>query len=229
MSVTSALSPEEVARVYREAYSNVTFTLALANSPGNLTAASSLDQWLANELDLDGYARLQVTPSETGSLESTTARFNGTAMTFQVTAGSSPLAWNAALLLVGGGANSLVIRTAMTNVVVADNLINYTPSSGLASFQNGDPVVVSAGDGGTLPGGLVKGTRYYVGALNPSQVRLYADAARQTPITLTSQGAGVLRIRAVGGSLHSVHLEVPTVVLAAGTSKTYRLSPYLNA
>lgn len=228
MSVTSSLSPDEIARVYREAYSGVSFTLALINSPGNLTAQTPLEMWLAHELDLDGYRRLQVTPAAEGSLESGIVRFDGPPMTFQVTAEGSPLAWNVAALLVNGAANSLLLRTASSNVLTADNAISYTPSASFASFSDGDPVVVTVSDGGTMPGGLTKGTRYYVDALSQSRVRLYTDEALQSPVTLTSTGSGTVSIRSVVGSLHSVHFESPTVVLAAGTSKTYRLNPYLN-
>lgn len=228
MSVISSLTPDEVARVYREAYSGVSFALALVNSPGNLTAQSPLEMWLAHELDMESYQRVRVTPASEGSLEEGTTRFNGLPMTFQITAVGGPLAWNAVMMLIDSVPNSLLLRTAASNVLVAENAINYTPSTAFSSFNNGDPVVVTVSDGGTMPGGLTKGTRYYIGSLSQTQVRLYTDEARQNPVDITSTGSGAVLIRSVIGSLHSVHFEEPTVVLATGTSKTYRIGPYLN-
>ncbi|MEB3353377.1 MAG: FG-GAP-like repeat-containing protein, partial [Cyanobacteriota bacterium] len=99
---------------------------------------------------------------------------------------------------VGGNPNtSIFLNRSLQRISAKENVDTLfkrlvVPGHGLS---NGADLTVTVSSGGSLPGGLSAGRRYYVKALDANNIQLFSDAALSQVVAIESKGSGLLTLR----------------------------------
>jgi hypothetical protein len=227
VTLTIALTSEELGRVYESSYKSKLFRMFLANSSVATATNDGICKWTADELAVgtNGYARASVTISQSGAYDSSDARWEATAETFTFTASGGSLTYNRAVLICGGVSTPLVKTVAAdTDVDPSTDRITAT-SHGLS---DGTKVTVRAVSGGTLPTGLTAGATYYAKSVSTDVIALYSDSGLNTIVNITADGTGSMQILNCTGTVHSVWVQSPAVTISDGQSHSLKWEQFTD-
>lgn len=227
MALTTAVTTEELGRVYAAAYNSQTFRMLLAVSSIATGTNDGICKWTADELPVgtNGYARDSVTVAQTGAYDSGDGRWEATTEEFSFTASGGSLTYDRAVLICGGVATPLVAAIAAdTAVDPATDRLTATAHG----LSNGTRVTVRAQVGGTLPTGLTAGGTYYAKAPDANTLELYSDVGLTSIVNITADGTGTMEILDCTGTVHSVWTQTPAVSILSGQTHTLRWDQFAD-
>ncbi|MFN6475369.1 hypothetical protein [Nostoc sp. DedQUE07] len=190
------------------------FYVGLANT-SSLGRASTIANFVSNEITDQGYTRTQLTLSGDGSYNTGANRHELPTATLIFTAGASSLQFQTAFLLAN--AHPLASRTfTNSNVDAATDRITIANHP----WVSGDRLVFTPDDVATLPTGIVAGTIYQV--LTPT-TNDFAIAAvnSSTPINIQNTGSGNFRARSANGIVSIFAIESAPITILPGRSYSY--------
>jgi hypothetical protein len=208
------------------AYSGKTLTAALVYASSAPATNDSIAAWLQYELveGVNGYARYPSSSLGGGSYASGGARWEQSPIGVEFAAVGGNLTYTHVVLLIDapadGQAGSAI--TASSGVNTSTDVITAT-AHGLTTS---DAVTITADAGGSVPGGLTAGVRYFVTSVSANTVTLHtaSPATSGNKVDITSTGSGTLRLRKCQGSVYGVMTESNATTVVAGQSVTYQVT-----
>ncbi|AUB37527.1 hypothetical protein COO91_03472 [Nostoc flagelliforme CCNUN1] len=192
------------------------FYVGLANT-SSLSRASTIANFVSNELTDDAYSRAQLTLSGDGSYNSSANRHELPIATTIFTAGATSWQFQTAFLLADAHP---IASNAFTNESVNAATDRITIAN--HPWVSGDRLIFTADELATLPTGINAGTIYQV--LSPATNDFaIATVGSSTPVNFQNTGSGAFHARSANGIVSIFAIEGSPITILPGRSYSYQI------